>query len=193
MKRDDYLTSTVFRNFVLSAYSAGDYELLRSFIENNSSKLKPSDYNDMLNFGYAYYYLGLKKYRKVFKGINNIMINNFIYKFDIRNIELRIYYETNKIELLSGIIHNYHKAVINDKMLTKTDKDRLFKLLKYFNKLITLKNNLNINKRMKEADYYVNLLEKEPSWGMKKWLIEKFNELKKPDRVEVKRTKAANK
>lgn len=173
---DEYIKTLEFSNFVGRAYAVGDFNILKSFIEKNSSKLNPKDFNDMVNYGLAYYYFGMNDYKKVLKHINDITLNNFQYRFDMRNIEIRVYYELDKLKLLDDVIHNYRTIILEDEVLTKYDKESLLKMLSYFNKLILLKNETNSEKRKNEAIFLINLIEKEPIFSLKKWLLKKFNE-----------------
>ena len=173
---NDHLHSTEYRNFILIAYSISDFTLLKYFIDSCTSKLNVNDYNDMMNFGLAYYYFGLKNYEKTWESINNIEINNFIYRFDIRNIILRIYFETEEYEKLLDSVHNYKKSILDDKILNKSNKESLLKLLKYLNKLVTIKNNPNLNIQ-EEAEFLFNMVNKESTFSLKRWILEKLSEL----------------
>ena len=175
----EYVTRIEFRSFIGRAYSAREFELIKNFIENISHKLKPSDYKDMVNFGYAYYYLGIKEYRKALKNINSISDYSSIIKFDLRNIELRIYYELGKIETLLDAIHNYRTIILKNDELTKSDKNDLLNLLKYLNILININNKTNIREQIFEAGYYKKQIENEPHFALKNWLLEKFGNLEK--------------
>jgi hypothetical protein len=175
-EENEYLHPTDYRNFILIAYSIPDYKLLKYFIDKCTSKLNKKDYNDMLNFGLSYYYYGMKNYRKAWKSINNIEINSFIYRFDIRNIILRLYFDAGKYEELRESMHNYKKSIRNDKMLNESNKESLLKLLKYLNKLIPLLTNPNLNLQ-EEAEYLFSLVEKEPTFALKKWLLEKLGNI----------------
>jgi hypothetical protein len=129
----------------------------------------------MINYGYAYYYLGIKEYQKALKSINNISLDKFVYRFNIRNIELRIYYELNKIELLLDALHNYRLTILNNELLTSSDKKSLLKMITYFKKLILIKNELDIKKQISEARVYIKLIEKEPVFSLKKYLMDKYD------------------
>ncbi len=174
---NEYIGEVEFSNFIVRAYSIKEYEMIKLFVENNSSKLKTSESADMINYGLAYYYLGKKVYRKVLKHINSIDKKNPTIKFDITNIEIRVYYELNKIDMLNETIHNYRKIILNDNDLIKADKESLFKLLKYLNYLINIKYKTNEPNMKYDAGYYKNLIEKEPIFSLKNWLIEKFDEI----------------
>lgn len=175
----DYVSRTEFSNFIGRAYTAKEYELLKSFIENISSKLRPSDYKDMVNLGYAFYHLGIKEYRKSLKNINSIVECNAFIKFDLRNIELRIYYELGRMETLLDSIHNYRTIILNNKTLNKKGKENLLTLLKYLNILISIKNKTNPHEQTFEAGYYKKQIEKESFFSLKNWLLEKFEDIEK--------------
>jgi hypothetical protein len=175
---DEHLHSIEYRNFILIAFSIKDYGLIKYFIDNCTSKLNEKDYKDMMNLGLAFYYYGTKNYEKTLECINNIEINNFIYRFDIRSILLQLYYETEEIDKLMDLIHNYKKIISYDKTLNKFNKDSKLKLLKYLNKLIIIRNNPNIN-HQKEAKFLINQVQNEPAFAQKKWLLERLGELSK--------------
>jgi hypothetical protein len=173
----EFINQIEFKNFITSAYSIKQYENIKSFIENNSYKLSPSDFNDMVNYGYAYYYLGNKDYRKALKSLNDISEGIPIIKFDVRNIEMRIYYELGTIEPLINAIHNYRALVLNDSSLTKSDKESLFTMLKYFNSLINVVGKTDKNERVFLADYNKQLIKKEQTFSLKNWLLEMFENI----------------
>ncbi len=170
-----HLHSIEYRNFILIAFSLGDYKLLKYFINNCTSKLNKKDHYDMLNLGLAFYYYGIKNYNEALKSIKNIEINNFIYRFDIRNILLRIYFETGEINKLLDSIHNYKKIISDDKTLDKSIKDSLRKMLKYLNKLIIIKKNPDLNIPY-EAGFLMEIIQKEPVFALKKWFLETLEE-----------------
>jgi len=53
----------------------------------------------------------------------------------------------------------------------------LFKLISYLNYLINIKVKKDKIKQKYDAGYYKNLIEKEPIFALKNWLIEKFEEI----------------
>lgn len=171
---NEYINPIEYSNFVYISYITNNFQKLKLFIENNSAKLNPSVCNNMVNYGLAYYYFGLKEYKKVLKHINNITINKFTFKYDVRNLEIRIYYELNKLETLRTAIHNYRTSILGDEALTKYDKESLIKMLSYVNKLISLNEEMDTFQRKSDAKFIYKLIEKEPIFSLKKWLMEKY-------------------
>ncbi len=170
----EYLHHVEYANFIIRAFSVGDYEKIKSFIDKNSTTLNPSEYDKMVNYGLAFYYLGVKNYRSALKHINNIRIKDFIYKYDVLNIELRLYYELNKNEPFRDTIHNYRKTVLEDNKLTASDKAGLLTMLNYLKQLISISEEPDTAKRIIKSEYIILSLKKEPMFSLKKWLTEKF-------------------
>lgn len=170
----EYLHQVEYANFIIRAFSVGDYGKIKSFIDKNSTMLNPSEYDKMVNYGLAFYFLGVKNYRSALKHINNIHIKDFIYKYDVLNIELRIYYEFNKNELFRDTIHNYRKTVLEDNKLTASDKAGLLTMLNYLKQLISISEEPDSAKRVLKSEYIILSLEKEPMFSLQKWLTEKF-------------------
>jgi hypothetical protein len=170
----EFISRIEFKNFVASAFSIGKFENIKTFVEKNSTKLNPADYIDMVNFGLAYYYLGIKNFKKSLKYLNDISDGIPIIKFDVRNIEIRIYYELGMTETLIKSIHNYRTTILNDKHLTKSDKASLLTMLKYFNSLINILNKTEKAEIIDLASYTKQLIQKETFFALKSWLLEKF-------------------
>jgi hypothetical protein len=169
----EYLAPETFRNFIVTAFYVGNYDLLKAFIDENSTKLKPSDYVNFVNYGLAYFYLGIGDYRKALKCVAKIGLSKFVFKFDIINIQIRLYFELGHYEVVSDIAHNYRAQVIKDKILTKADKEQLFVMLRFLNKLLQIQNSVDFEKQYNLAFYLRKSMEKVPVFGLRKWLFEK--------------------
>jgi len=177
LDNNDFINSIEFANFVSHAFSIGELDIIKSFVDNNSSKLNVEEYENMIKYGYAYYYYGKKQYQKAIKCINDISKLNSIQKYNMRNIELRIYYERGKYETLRVALHNYNTSVLKDKMLTTSDKFSLQKLLRYLNNLVLIQENKNIKEKLLDAKYNLNKITYEPFFSLKDWLVEKYSEI----------------
>lgn len=167
----EYLSPSVFRNFIITSFTVGNFDLLKSFIDENSTKLKPSDYIHFVNYGLAYYYLGIGDYRKALKCVAKISLPTFVYKFDIINIQIRLYFELGHYEVVGDIAHNYRAQVIKDRILTKSDKENLFVMLRFLNKLLQIQNSIDFEKQYNLAFYLRKSMEKIPNFALKKWLF----------------------
>ena len=132
----------------------------------------------MLNFGMAHYHYLKKEYQKALKCLNDIKLNYFFYKYDILNLEFKIYYETKNIEPIERTIHNYKQMIKTDSFLTKNDKKRHTSFLKFYQSFIFLTFKLKKRKNfLREISYLRDQIINEKTFTMKKWLITKANEL----------------
>jgi len=177
LDNNDFINSIEFANFISHAFSIGELDVIKSFVDKNSSKLKVDEYDNMIKYGYAYYYFGKKQYQKAIKCINDISNLNNILKINMRNIEIRIYYERGKYEILRDALHNYNSSVLDDKMLTTSDKFSLQKLLRYLNNLVLIQENNNIKEKLLDAEYNKNKIINESVFSLKDWLIDKYDEI----------------
>jgi hypothetical protein len=175
---DKYLHSVHFRNYIITDISTQDPDVLLSFIKNNSNKLSPKEQDNMLNFGMAHYHYLKKEYQKALKCLNDIKLNYFFYKYDILNLEFKIYYETKNIEPIERTIHNYKQMIKTDSFLTKYDKKRLTSFLEYYQRFIFLTfKRRNRKNFVKDISYFRDQIINEKTFAMKRWLISKANEL----------------
>jgi hypothetical protein len=174
---DDYLSPVVYRNFVLTAYSEGNFELLHDFILTNSSKLSPEAYTDMVYFANAYYYFGMKEFGKTLRYVNDLKFSSFAYRFDVRNIELRVLYEKGYYDILLNMLRSYTKTISTDKMLLKQEKDRLNLFIKYFNKLVLIKLTADRKQQVRDAQMLYYQISKVNSMALRNWLMEKTQDV----------------
>jgi hypothetical protein len=179
---DDYLNPVIYRNFVLTAYSQGNFELLHDFIMTNSSKLNPEMYTDMLYFANAYYYFGMKEYGKAMRYINDLKFSSFTYRFDIRNIELRVLYEKGYYDILLYTLRSYLKVVNSDKQLLNQEKERLSIFIKYLNKLVLIRLKTDSKEQVRNAQLLNYQISKVNSMALRNWMLEKTQEIYKTEK-----------
>jgi hypothetical protein len=160
----------------MKCFSLDNPSYLLEFVEHNSKKLSPKNYDEMVNYSMAHYYFLLGDYQKAIKCINDIKINYFFFRYDILNLELKIYYDKYNIEFIQRAIHNYKEMIKRDSFLTKYDKMRLNNFLKYYQKLIFLAEKISINKAyIQDISILYSTIQNESSFAMRKWLLQKIS------------------
>jgi len=173
----EYLHPALFRNFIIKCIASNEFSYLKNFIDNNQNKLSPEDRDNIVNYGKSLYYYGIKNHKKCLKHINDIDISNFMFKYDVRNLELKLYFDMNKNDLLEKAYHNYREIVKKDVFFTTLDKLRYKRLFFYFSKLILLNKKSKKAKTTFDAEYLLNKISKEESFVLKNWVVEKLNSL----------------
>lgn len=168
-----YLNSYIYYNYVTNCVKINDTERLKNFIDTHSNKLIPEEIEDMTNFGMAHYYFVTNDFHKSLKHINSAKAPKSFYKYDLRNLELKIHILKNNYESVYSILHNYKRLVNQDSSLTYNDKLRFSIFIKHTSKLNEVMK-LGLKKKVL---YNYKTLEKnilhEDNFVMKDWLLEK--------------------
>lgn len=173
-----YLNSIFFRNYIIKCMSLNDTEKLKLFIEKYADKLPPKEISKMMNYGMAHYYYLVHEFKNSMKCLNSIKNKLCYYKFDIINLELKIYYDNFKIELIDRAIHNYKESLKNDPYLTAFEKTRLSKFIKYFKILVNIREKTSIRKNtIEDLSILKKTISNESGFVMKNWLSRKTDEL----------------
>ncbi|MCU0371844.1 MAG: hypothetical protein MUE56_01205 [Ignavibacteria bacterium] len=166
-----YLNSMTYRNFITGCLRVNNHKIMKKFIDNHTKKLIPEDIERMKSFALAHYYFCIKNYSKSLKNINSIHNPGHFYKYDLRNLELKIYYEKRNFINIESILHNYRNCVTEDRILTSYDRNRMLLFLKYFGKYIILLNKPGKSGTNTELGMLLNKIEKEKNFAMQKWMI----------------------
>jgi hypothetical protein len=171
-----YLSSIMYRNYVLLCFDIMDMEVLKRFIDGNSINLKSSERPDLTNFALAHYYFGIKNIQKSLKHLNSLDLNRFVYKYDILNIEIKIYFERSDLISIEKIFHNYRELIKKDNLLTKYDKRRFMVFFKYFQELLRIISKPDSNNTKVYLKFLREKIENQNTFVMKKWILSKINE-----------------
>ncbi|MDD5362217.1 MAG: hypothetical protein PHN88_08795 [Ignavibacteria bacterium] len=170
------LPPVMYRNYVTLCMDIKDMKSMYSFIENYSNELNVSSRVDFVNFALTHYYYGIQNYQKALKHINSVALNKFVYKYDLINIEMKIYFEKADFFSLDRIFHNYRETVKKDLLLTKYDKSRFMIFFKHLSELIRIINAPESKERQFSLEYLRSTITKENSFVMRKWMLEKLDE-----------------
>ena len=171
-----YLIPIYFRNFLIGCTTPGSKELLRKFIDEQINCLHPSHRKDLANLGNAFYYFLNKEYGRALKHLLAIDNPQYMYKYDVRNLEVKIYFEMKKYDTAEGMLHNYLKNVKSETFFTSLDKKKYMLMTEYFRKLIKAEKEENTKKRLTEYEYLRDKINKEDGFIMKKWMLNRVEE-----------------
>lgn len=177
-----YMTAITFQNYVYRSYAAGQFEKLHSFIEKYSSKLNPSEAEDIVNFGLAFYYYGIGERKKSLQCINSLSKKQVGYKYHLYGLELKLHFEqlarnersNNEINqaVIERAIETIEILLKKEDSLTKPIKDRYFLTLKYYKQFIYLYFKPDFGEKYVERfSYLKHKIEKENNFTLKKWLL----------------------
>lgn len=94
-----YLSVELYRDIIIHGLYLKQYKWTTfEFINKYRSEVRPSQRENLLNYGYTHYYSNVGNYNKALECYSKIVMNNFVFKYDIKNLVTKMYYEQNIFE-----------------------------------------------------------------------------------------------
>jgi len=168
--KTDYIPSNLFRAIVLHAIKMKKLPWLLRVINRFSEDIIPRERENMKRFAMAFYYYASGRNGKALETIAALNITQFIFKYDIYNLRLRIYYEERNLTAALELIHSYSQFLRNDKMMPASRKAFHRAFNKYAKRLISITEGSD----KFEAGLEIKKLQSE-NCVYKDWLTEKFS------------------
>lgn len=132
----DFLPVSLFRAALFMGITIGDLEQIKKFVDENSQKVHPRDKDNIYNYGYAYYYYLSGILEKSLGCLNKIDLTYFIFKFDIKILKLKIYYELGYYEGALQDIHAYKELIRVDNIVNTRTKLLHKNFINYLEKIV---------------------------------------------------------
>lgn len=165
----------LFRNIVMTAIMMKDFQWLENFIYKYSPELHIDHREYMKSYSLASLSFVKKEYLASLEYLTRIKYDLFLYKHDVKRLQLQIYYELNYTEELLSLIDTLQHYLKNTGELSQVHKDGHIVFVKHLKELLRLKHKAVIE--TDEIEYLEKALvrdTKSPSG----WLKEKIEELK---------------
>lgn len=169
-KKTKFIPPNLFRAIVLHAVKMKKIPWLLRVINRFADDLLPAERENMKQYAMAFYYYSTGNYGKALETISTINITQFIFKYDIYNLKLRIYFEERSYTSALELIHTYSQFLRNDKMMPAPRKAFHRAFLKYTKRLISITE----GSKKFEAGLEIQKLQKE-NCAYKDWLTEKLS------------------
>lgn len=168
-----YLPHELYRSILMHGLSLKKFDWTAAFIHKYSNEVHPHSRHNMLRFGNAYLCYNTGDYTGALKNLVQIEQDFFIYKFDVKNLTLMVYYELGYLEEALSLIKTYHELLRKNRIINPAMKKRYFSFIKFTEKLINCSGgNAGI-----DMGYINYRLINHQSTAFKPWLIEKFTML----------------
>ena len=172
-KKINYLRIEIYRNILFLGLQLNKITWVENFILTHSTKLHKSEKDNMMNLAYAYLFYDKGEYMQSWKYFNKIKIDFFIYKYDIKNYALKIYYEMGYFDEALTLCENYKKFIVRNDLISDFDKTRIRNFISYFSKLILFKVG---QLPQKHFSTYRKRLEQINDTMSRNWLLQKYEE-----------------
>ncbi len=171
--KTEYLPHELFRSILLEALRNKKYDWAWQFSEIYPSKLRPADRKNMKNLSGAYICFETGQLSESLKYLNKINTDFFIFKVDIKNLTLKIFYDLGYSEEAFNLIKSYKEYLRKNNLINKERKASYLSFVRFTEKLLKYSE----TRDKSELGYIKYRLSNHKSTAFKPWLTEKIMEL----------------
>lgn len=136
----------LFRNIVLNASATGEYKWLEQFIEKYSDDLHDNHRGNMRAYSMAYLHFAKAEFEKALESILKIKYNLFLFKLDLKILQLKIYYELGYFEEGLSLVATTLSYLKSTDELAPFIKESVGEYAKCLKDLIRIRTNFKKNK-----------------------------------------------
>jgi hypothetical protein len=174
-RQEDDFPLSLFRNIVLTATGNDKLEWLENFILKYSGELNFMHRDNMKYYSLAYLFFSGNNYEKALENLIKVKYDFFLFKSDVRNLYIRIYYEMDHTEQCYSVLDSMKHYLNTTKDLNEFFKKRFFNFVKYSSELLRMK----VTENYSNASLLKKRIENEEHVELRRWLIAKAQELEK--------------
>ncbi|MBS1552240.1 MAG: hypothetical protein JST15_09265 [Bacteroidetes bacterium] len=172
---NEYFQINLFRNMFYTAIILEDYKWAEKFLSEHISELSPGQRENMDHYTKAVLFFEKKNFNGSLEEVNKVKFNFFVYKYDVKLLMLKSFYELGYYENALSMIDSFSHFLSKNKIVSETEKERFGNFNSFLKVLIKIKTgsvtsgDKNLSKRI-SGTKIVN---------SRKWLLEKAHEAEK--------------
>jgi hypothetical protein len=169
----EYLSVVLYRNILLIAISLKEFEWLKEFIKDYSEKLKPDFRNNMEGLAMANLRFAEGNFKDALQYIGKVQYDFFLYKLDVKNLMLKLYYEMELFEQAFSLMDTYRHYLTRSDEVSESIKNQHLIFLLFYSRLLKAKSSGNFI----DMDICINEIENSNIIASRNWLRSKAEEL----------------
>ena len=171
-----YIKLHLFLSIAMNAIELREYEWVEKFLGDYSDRL-PAEYVQFsVNYLNAEMQFAKINYDESLNYLSKIKIDFSYHKQLIRNLTLKVYYETNSLEEAIALIDTSKHFLKRDKQVPQSIRDEYQNIFGYLGELINIRLKPNIS-YVDEKNILLKKLNTEEGFRQKNWIVEKVKEL----------------
>lgn len=167
-----YLPFDIYRNVLLNCIIVKNLTYMEEFIKKYSKYLLPEHVHSIVNYSNALLYFEKGIFSNALTCINRIKFDQFVYKIDMKNLQLKINYELGHFESAISNIDTFKHFLNNNVLISESRKILHNNFLTYISKLI----NFRTGSQKIHLSFVAEKIEKSKNIFDKGWLLDKVNE-----------------
>jgi hypothetical protein len=172
---ESYITTTEFRSMFMIGMYLKEFSWLKRFIRKYIGEVSPDQRENLRNLLTGIIKFHEKDFEKSLDLINLVKLDQFIYKLDVRKLQLFLFYELDYIESAISLINSFKEFLHSNKNVSNETRRNNLNVLSMTSKLIKLRDDFD--------EHELSKLETELSESKfvlyRAWFEEKIAELKK--------------
>lgn len=168
--KSGFMPANFYRTVLLNALRLRKYKWALNFIKRYINESDERSRPNLLNWSYAVYYSETNDNSRSLEYISLIKADYFIFKYDLYNIKLKIFYETGSPENAIDFIHSYKEFLRNDKFFSGNRK----LIYRNFIEAVELMIKCREKKNAFDTDRLKNRILGNEKILYKEWLLEKI-------------------
>lgn len=165
----------IFRNIVHMAILLKQYNWLEQFINDYSPKLPADSRQNMKDLADALLFFERGQFGLSLNKLNRIDYEIFHFKIDIKNLQLKLFYELGYHEELISAADTYRHFIMNNRFISNRYKVLCSGFVNYLTKINKLRTD---EFSMDNCEFIRNEIESSGGYLNKQWLLDKVDEIR---------------
>lgn len=170
---EDYLDIILYRNILFLATDLDEKEWYQENMDKLLEKLKPELIENTRFYSLAHIEYRNNNFEKALEYISKVKYDVFLYKIDVKNLLLKIYYELKLYDQAFSMVDTYRHFLKNSKELAEEYKQQFVNFISMYNKL------LRSNTGLESSDFLLKELNSIDNIANREWLSNKIKSSKK--------------
>lgn len=147
-------------------------KFIEEFMNDYTDKLQPSARSNMRLYGEAYLFFSKGEFGKSLELVNKINFDMLNFKFELKNLQIMLFYELNDIESLMYALDSYRHFASKNQFVSESTRENILRFINYVNTLCKL----NGNKDKIKVGMLKDKIQKD-TLNTKYWLLEKIESM----------------
>ncbi len=170
---NEYMQIVTFRNIMITSLELKEYMWLEEFTLNYSDRLKPEYRDNMKNLVLANIRYAEGRFEEALAFIQKVKYDVFLYKVDVRNLAMKIFYELDMFEQAFYSIDSYRHFLANTHELSEYFKVQNINFVNLFAKILKVKADGNFE----ELELTIKEINSTDPLSSRNWLLNKTEEI----------------